>query len=56
MPDSIRFEDKKCAVFFHDYKLFHEIKDPGQIPIGLNEIGIDVSFVTLKKKELLNYI
>jgi glycosyltransferase involved in cell wall biosynthesis len=45
----------KSVIFFHDYKPLHETKDPGQIPIGLNEIGINASLITLKKKELLNY-
>jgi len=45
----------KSVIFFDGYMPLHETKDPGQIPIGLNEIGINASLITLKKKELLNY-
>jgi len=45
----------KSVIFYDGYMPLHETKDPGQIPIGLNEIGINASLITLKKKELLNY-
>jgi len=47
--------NKKIAVFYDGYKPFHETKDPGQIPIGLNEIGFDTSLITLNKKDLNDY-
>jgi len=45
----------KSVIFFGGYMPLLETKDPGQIPIGLNEIGINTSLITLKQKELLNY-
>ncbi len=47
--------DVKITVFFDSYLPFHEDKDPGQIPLGLKEIGTDTGVITLTKKELENY-
>ena len=45
----------KISVFFDLYCPFHELKDPGQIPIGLIENGLSSSVITTAKKELENY-
>jgi glycosyltransferase involved in cell wall biosynthesis len=45
----------KLTVFFHAYLPFHETKDNGQIPLGLNEIGIETQLLTLSKKELSDH-
>jgi glycosyltransferase involved in cell wall biosynthesis len=42
-------------VFFDIYHPFHENKDPGQIPLGLMETGINTGVITLTKEELANY-
>jgi len=43
------------CMFFDLYQPFHEYKDPGQILLGLKEIGVDAAMVTFKKGELTNY-
>jgi len=45
----------KISVFFDNYLPLHEQKDPGQIPIGLNEIGHVAGILTLSKPELADY-
>lgn len=45
----------KIAIFAHNYLPFHKTKDPGQITLGLNEIGVKAKLVTYRKKELLGY-
>lgn len=45
----------KISVFFDLYCPFHELKDPGQIPIGLMENGINAGVITTTKSELENY-
>ncbi len=48
-------KSKNWSIVFDGYYSMHETKDPGQIAIGLNEIGINTSLITLKKAELSNY-
>ena len=43
------------GVFFHDYQPMHEDKDPGQIVLGFDDIGVKVELVTLEKPGLHNY-
>ena len=45
----------KISVFFDIYCPFHENKDPGQIPLGLMDNGVDSGVITVTKKELANY-
>jgi glycosyltransferase involved in cell wall biosynthesis len=45
----------KISVFFDLFRPFHELKDPGQIPLGLMEIGINSGVITTTKKELESY-
>ena len=45
----------KISVFFDLYCPFHENKDPGQIPIGLMENGVNAGVITVTKNELENY-
>jgi glycosyltransferase involved in cell wall biosynthesis len=45
----------KISVFFESYCPYHESKDPGQIPLGLMENGVDTSVITLPKNELGSY-
>jgi glycosyltransferase involved in cell wall biosynthesis len=45
----------KLTVFFHAYLPMHETKDNGQIPLGLNQIGIETKLVTLAKEELSDH-
>lgn len=45
----------KISVFFDIYCPFHESKDPGQIPLGLMDNGVDSGIITVAKKELENY-
>jgi glycosyltransferase involved in cell wall biosynthesis len=45
----------KTSVFFDLYQRFHENKDPGQIPLGLMELGVDTGVVTVAKQELADY-
>lgn len=45
----------KISVFMDDYRPMHETKDPGQIPLGLKDIGYQTELITLIKKELENY-
>ena len=45
----------KISVFFDLYCPFHELKDPGQIPLGLLDIGVNSGVITTVKKDLENY-
>ncbi len=45
----------KISVFFDIYCPYHENKDPGQIPLGLMDNGVDSGVITVTKKELANY-
>jgi glycosyltransferase involved in cell wall biosynthesis len=45
----------KVAVFMDAYEPMHETKDPGQIPLGLKDLGIQTELITLDKKELADY-
>jgi hypothetical protein len=45
----------KISVFFDSYCPFHELKDPGQIPSGLIDIGTNSGVITTAKKDLENY-
>lgn len=45
----------KISVFFDRYCPFHESKDPGQIPLGLMDNGLNSSVITTVKKELDGY-
>ena len=45
----------KISVFFDLYAPFHENKDPGQIALGLLEVGTDAGVLTVSKPELANY-
>jgi hypothetical protein len=45
----------RISVFFDGYLPNHEFKDPGQIPLGLLETGINSEIITIHKKELNNY-
>jgi hypothetical protein len=42
-------------VFFDIYRPFHENKDPGQIPLGLMETGINTGVITIPKEDLADY-
>ena len=42
-------------MFFDIYQPFHEIKDPGQIPLGLMETGVNTGVITVTKEDLANY-
>jgi hypothetical protein len=42
----------KVGVFFHAYEQLHANKDPGQITLGLNDIGVRAEMVTLEKAQL----
>jgi Glycosyltransferase len=45
----------KISVFIDAYEPMHETKDPGQIPLGLKDIGIQTELITLEKKKLADY-
>ncbi len=45
----------RLSVFFYAYLPMHETKDNGQIPLGLNEIGIETNLLTFPKKELSDH-
>jgi glycosyltransferase involved in cell wall biosynthesis len=45
----------KVAVFFDRYLPYHEFKDPGLIPLGLNRLGCDTCLVTLAKPQLMSH-
>lgn len=45
----------KISVFFDIYCPLHENKDPGQIPLGLMDNGVNSGVITVTKKELENY-
>jgi glycosyltransferase involved in cell wall biosynthesis len=45
----------KVTVFMDAYEPMHETKDPGQIPLGLKDIGTQTELITLEKKELADY-
>ncbi|NLF89605.1 glycosyltransferase [Candidatus Bathyarchaeota archaeon] len=45
----------KIAVFMDAYEPLHETKDPGQIPLGLQDIGTQTELITLHKGELADY-
>jgi glycosyltransferase involved in cell wall biosynthesis len=45
----------KISIFFDIYCPFHETKDPGQIALGLLEIGTSARVIAVSKKELENY-
>ncbi len=45
----------KISVFFDVYCPIHELKDPGQIPLGLMEVGVDATVITVAKPELADY-
>jgi glycosyltransferase involved in cell wall biosynthesis len=45
----------KISVFFDNYLPFHELKDVGQIPLGLMEVGEDTAIITVTKPELAGY-
>ena len=40
----------KISVFFDVYCPYHESKDPGQIPLGLMDNGVDSSVITVFQK------
>lgn len=43
------------CVFFHAFEPCHECKDPGQILLGLRDIGLESEMVTLQKSALDGY-
>ena len=43
------------AVFFAGYQPFHETKDPGLIPLALQQLDCRVTLITLRKPELASY-
>lgn len=45
----------RIGVFFQEFEPYHYAKDPGQIVLGLSEIGVDVELVTLGKPTLVGY-
>jgi len=45
----------KISVFMDGYMPKHETKDPGQIPLGLKDIGVATELITLSKSELADY-
>lgn len=45
----------KISVFLDRYCPFHEDKDPGQVPLGLLEIGTCADVITVSKTDLANY-
>jgi glycosyltransferase involved in cell wall biosynthesis len=45
----------KISTFFDLYEPFHEAKDPGQITLGLREIGVNSDVITVAKPELEKY-
>jgi hypothetical protein len=45
----------RIGVFFQEFEPYHLAKDPGQIILGLTEIGVDVELVTLEKPSLVAY-
>jgi glycosyltransferase involved in cell wall biosynthesis len=45
----------KIAVFMDAYEPLHETKDPGQIPLGLQDLGVQTELVTIEKNELVDY-
>jgi glycosyltransferase involved in cell wall biosynthesis len=45
----------KISVFFDIYRPFHENKDPGQIPLGLMDTGVNTGVITVTKQDLANY-
>jgi len=46
----------KLSLFFDGYKPYHEFKDPGQIILGLLEVGINTNLLALTKTDLVNYV
>ena len=46
----------KLSLFFDGYKPYHEFKDPGQIILGLLEVGINTDLLALTKTDLVNYV
>jgi glycosyltransferase involved in cell wall biosynthesis len=45
----------KISVLFGDYCPFHESKDPGQIPLGLMDSGVETDLITITKPVLKDY-
>jgi glycosyltransferase involved in cell wall biosynthesis len=45
----------KASIFFDGYKPLHELKDPGQIILGLQEKGVQAKLLTEQKSELSDY-
>ena len=45
----------RIGVFFQEFEPYHYAKDPGQIVLGLSEIGVEVELVTLGKPILSGY-
>jgi len=45
----------KLSVFFDNYVPWLEPKDPGQILLGLLDIGVDADLITVRKQDLVNY-
>ncbi len=52
---AIKAADMKIAVFMDTYLPLHETRDPGLIPLGLKEIGVESELLTLRKNILANY-
>lgn len=52
---NLQVTNMKIDVFMDDYRPLHETKDPGQIPLGLKDIGEQIKLITLGKKDLENY-
>ena len=45
----------RVGVFFQEFEPYHLGKDPGQLVVGLNEIGVTTELVSLRKQSLINY-
>jgi glycosyltransferase involved in cell wall biosynthesis len=46
----------KLSLFFDGYKPYLEFKDPGQIILGLLEVGINTDLLAVTKTDLVNYV
>jgi hypothetical protein len=45
----------KISLFFDTYLPWLETKDPGQILLGLLDIGVDADLITVRKQDLVDY-
>jgi glycosyltransferase involved in cell wall biosynthesis len=45
----------KVAVLFHEFEPYHGFKDPGQLVLGLRDLGVEAELVTWRKESLSGY-